>query len=85
MKRVFFIIITFIYLLLFPLTRFYILKLTNSNDILRRDLKENLKKKNELLLKIDYLTSITRLEKIAFDTLNLKYPAGKDYEWLSKK
>lgn len=85
MKKVFFIILIFFYLLLFPLTRFYILKLTSSNDFLRRDLKENLNKKNELLLKIDYLTSITRLEKIAFDTLNLKYPAGKDYEWLSKK
>ncbi|MEO0237978.1 MAG: hypothetical protein ABIN35_07070 [candidate division WOR-3 bacterium] len=85
MKKIFFIILIFIYLLLFPLTRFYILKLTSSNDLLRQDLKENLKKKNELLLKIDYLTSITRLEKIAFDTLNLKYPAGKDYEWLSKK
>lgn len=85
MKKILFIILIFIYLLLFPLTRFYILKITSSNDCLKRDLKINLREKNELLLKIDHLTSITRLEKVAFDTLKLKYPSGKDYEWLSKK
>ncbi len=85
MKKFLIIILILVYLLLFPLTRFYIIKITSSNYSLKKELLENQKKRTELILKIDYLTSITRLEKYAFDTLGLRYPSGKDYEWISKK
>lgn len=85
MKKYLLIISILVYLLLFPLTRFYLIKITTSNNFLKKELVENQKEKTELILKIDYLTSITRLEKFAFETLGLRYPSGKDYEWISKK
>ncbi|HAF08067.1 MAG: hypothetical protein XD76_0728 [candidate division TA06 bacterium 32_111] len=85
MKKYLLIISILVYLLLFPLTRFYLIKITISNNSLKKELVDNQKEKTELILKIDYLTSITRLEKFAFETLGLRYPSGKDYEWISKK
>ncbi|MDI6700557.1 MAG: hypothetical protein QME48_04925 [bacterium] len=85
MKKYLLIISILVYLLLFPLTRFYLIKITTSNNSLKKELVDNQKEKTELILKIDYLTSITRLEKFAFETLGLRYPSGKDYEWISKK
>lgn len=85
MKNILLIVFILVFFLLFPISRFLILDTTNKNDKLKQELK-NINRKNTLLrLKIENLQSITRLEKYAQETLNLRYPSGKDYEWLYEK
>ncbi len=85
MKNILLIVFILVFLLLFPISRFLILDTTNKNDKLKGELKKINRNNTLLRLKIENLQSITRLEKYAQETLNLRYPSGKDYEWFYEK
>lgn len=86
MKNVLILIgVGFIFLAVFATSRFYVIQITMQSDKLNNEYKRLLNTSIRSNFEIEELTSLKRLERFAFDTLNLKYPAGEDYESGDKK
>lgn len=78
-KPIVWIVILFAFFFMLAWQRFYTLKMTmilDNDEIMYRDRQNRMKR---LELQRDELKSVERLETFAKETLNMKYPDGRDY------
>ncbi|MGE3063202.1 MAG: hypothetical protein AB7T10_06160 [bacterium] len=86
MKNIFiFILICFIFLGGYSVSRFYMIRVTMQSDKLDKECKNLTNQSRRLGFRIDELKSLNRFEAFAFDTLKMRYPTGDDYESGDKK
>ncbi len=78
-KPIVWLLVFFIFFFILAWQRFYTLKLTILLDNDESKYREKCNRMRKLELQRDEYKSIKRLENFAVETLNMKYPDGRDY------
>jgi len=79
------IIIVFVFFGILSFSRYCVIQMTMQTEKLNNEYKNLINSSIRTKFLIEELSSLKRLEAMAFDSFNLKYPSGEDYESDNKK
>ncbi|MDD3803364.1 MAG: hypothetical protein PHW02_03125 [bacterium] len=86
MKSIFkLILICFLFLGGYSLSRFYMIRVTMQKDKLEKEYKNLINESRRMEFRIEDLKSLGRFEALAFDSFKMRYPSGEDYESCNEK